>query len=187
MYKKLALFALGGFLSFAISGCVVRTYPVVKERVDQELAEGNRGYLTGKPKAAEGESKKSTRKVQVFEIELHPIKVEAEPPAAEAEAAKPKAAVYVPSAAEEANQKTPSAASGIKSVVVKPPKSQTVVMKKYTVKKGDTLQEISRNFYGTTKRWKEIYEVNREVLKSPNSIYPGQVIEIPVEEVAGEK
>src|SRR5512139_2133187 len=28
----------------------------------------------------------------------------------------------------------------------------------YTVKKGDTLQEISQKFYGTTKKWRKIYE-----------------------------
>jgi nucleoid-associated protein YgaU len=189
MYNKLILFVLGGFLCFAISGCVVRTYPVVKERVDQDLAEGNRGYLMGKPQVIEEKPKKATRRVQVFEIELHPIKVEPEPPAVEPEAGKPEvgAALYVPSAAEETKEKTQTTAPRIKPVVVKPLKSQTVVMKKYTVKKGDTLQKISKKFYGTTKRWKEIYEVNRELLKSPHSIYPGQVIEIPVEEVLGEK
>lgn len=189
MYKKLILFALGGFLCFAISGCVVRTYPVVKERVDQDLAEGNRGYLMGKPQVTEEKPRKATRRVQVFEIELHPLKVEPEPPAVEPEAGKPEveAPLNDSPAAEETQQKTHTAVPRIKPVVVKPPQSWTVVMKKYTVKKGDTLQRISKKFYGTTRRWKEIYEVNRELLKSPHSIYPGQVIEIPVEEVLGEK
>ena len=60
-------------------------------------------------------------------------------------------------------------------------------MKKYTVIKGDTLQKISKKFYGTTKRWMEIYNVNKNVLKSPDAIHPGQVINIPVKEIKGVK
>ena len=52
---------------------------------------------------------------------------------------------------------------------------------KYTVEKWDTLQKISQKFYGTTKRWKKIFEANTDVLKSPNSIRPGQSVNIPVE------
>ena len=51
--------------------------------------------------------------------------------------------------------------------------------KTYVVKKGDTLQKISDKMYGTTKRWKEIYEANKATLKSPDIITPGQEITIP--------
>ena len=51
--------------------------------------------------------------------------------------------------------------------------------KSYVVQKGDTLQKISDKVYGTTKRWKEIYEANRETLKSPDLITPGQELVIP--------
>jgi nucleoid-associated protein YgaU len=47
--------------------------------------------------------------------------------------------------------------------------------------KGDTLQKISKKFYGKTNKWNRIYEANKDKLKSPNKIYPGQVIDIPVE------
>ena len=33
---------------FVLSGCVVRTYEVTRDRVDQDLA-GNRGYIMGQP------------------------------------------------------------------------------------------------------------------------------------------
>ncbi|OGX17785.1 MAG: hypothetical protein A3K83_06695 [Omnitrophica WOR_2 bacterium RBG_13_44_8b] len=52
---------------------------------------------------------------------------------------------------------------------------------KYTVQKGDTLQKISQKTFGTTKKWMKIYDANRDVLKGPNQIYPGQVIKIPVD------
>ena len=49
----------------------------------------------------------------------------------------------------------------------------------YTVKKGDTLGKISKAHYGDAKRYKEIFEANKPMLKSANMIYPGQVLRIP--------
>jgi len=50
----------------------------------------------------------------------------------------------------------------------------------YTVQKGDTLQKISYKFYGKYGLWKKIYEANKSILKSPDSISVGQVIKVPV-------
>jgi len=50
----------------------------------------------------------------------------------------------------------------------------------YTVEKNDTLQKISKKFYDSYSKWPRIYEVNRDVLKNPDSIKPGMVIKIPV-------
>jgi len=49
----------------------------------------------------------------------------------------------------------------------------------YTVKKGDTLQKISQKFYGTTKKWRQIYEANRKVLKDPDKLTVGTKLTIP--------
>jgi len=49
----------------------------------------------------------------------------------------------------------------------------------YTVAPGDTLWGISARFLGKGARWKEIYEANRDKIKSPNLIYPGQTFVIP--------
>jgi len=46
----------------------------------------------------------------------------------------------------------------------------------YTVKQGDTLSSIARQF-GVS--WKVIYEANKNVLSSPESIKPGQELRIP--------
>jgi nucleoid-associated protein YgaU len=51
----------------------------------------------------------------------------------------------------------------------------------YVVKKGDTLQRISKEVYGTTRKWKKIYEANKHILKSPDLIKPGQELTIPTE------
>ena len=49
----------------------------------------------------------------------------------------------------------------------------------YTVQSGDTLEKISKRFFGKASLWTEIYEANRDKLSAPSKIYPGQVILIP--------
>lgn len=49
----------------------------------------------------------------------------------------------------------------------------------YTVQSGDTLSRISREVYGTTGRWGDIFEANRDQLPSPNALRVGQRLRIP--------
>ena len=49
----------------------------------------------------------------------------------------------------------------------------------YTVVKGDTLSKISKQFYGNANDYMRIFEANRDQLKDPDKIYPGQVLKIP--------
>ncbi len=56
----------------------------------------------------------------------------------------------------------------------------------YTVKKGDSLWSISKQQLGSGARWREIYEANKDVIKDPNRIYVGQVLQIPGTEPAPE-
>ena len=51
--------------------------------------------------------------------------------------------------------------------------------KTYVVKKGDTLQKISSELYGTTKKWKKIFDANKDTLKDPDEIRVGQKLVIP--------
>ena len=181
MYKKVILIASGCFLIFILNGCALRTYSVTKDRVDQDLSTGNRGFLTGESKTPEEIPRKKTRQVHVVEMELRPL--------AEGRA---KSAVAEPGVSpvesgKEAVEK-PSQVSEIKTVFASPVEpSKTIAMKKYTVLKGDTLQSISKKFFGTTKRWQDIYKANSDVLKSPDKIYPGQIINIPIEKATGTK
>lgn len=49
----------------------------------------------------------------------------------------------------------------------------------YTVQIGDTLSSISRRFYGSEARWRDIYNANRDKLPNPQSLKPGQILRIP--------
>jgi len=49
----------------------------------------------------------------------------------------------------------------------------------YTVVRGDTLSHIAKRYYGNAGRWPEIFEANKDKIKNPNLIYPGQVLVIP--------
>lgn len=49
----------------------------------------------------------------------------------------------------------------------------------YTVKSGDTLGKIAKEFYGDAMKYPEIFEANKPMLKSADLIYPGQTLRIP--------
>jgi LysM repeat protein len=51
--------------------------------------------------------------------------------------------------------------------------------KTYIVKPGDTLARISVKFYGTSRRYMDIYNANRNVLSSPSRVEVGQELVIP--------
>jgi nucleoid-associated protein YgaU len=49
----------------------------------------------------------------------------------------------------------------------------------YTVKSGDTLSKIAREFLGDANAYMDIFNANRDVLSDPDRIKPGQVLKIP--------
>jgi nucleoid-associated protein YgaU len=60
-----------------------------------------------------------------------------------------------------------------------PPKPAAPAAEVYTVVKGDNLSKIAKHFYGNANEWKRIFEANRDVLKDPDKIFPGQQLKIP--------
>jgi LysM repeat protein len=56
----------------------------------------------------------------------------------------------------------------------------TTQNKTYTVVKGDCLWNIAKKFYGNGSQYTKIYNANKDKIKNPNLIYPGQVLTIPV-------
>lgn len=172
--RRQGLFCLLG-LSFVLvlAGCVVRTYPLTKERIDQDLSTGNRGYLAGQAPPRVEKERKTTRTTQVVEVEIHsPIKFEKMPKKLPQEATPLQKTAEPPI---EGNR-------GYITQSITPEIAQPEIgpsYEKYTVQKGDTLQKISKKFFGTSKRWISLFDANKDVLKGPNKVYPGQVLRIP--------
>jgi nucleoid-associated protein YgaU len=50
---------------------------------------------------------------------------------------------------------------------------------KYVVKKGDSLWKIAGKVYHNPLKWPKIFRANKDKVKHPNRIYPGQVLTIP--------
>lgn len=51
----------------------------------------------------------------------------------------------------------------------------------YVIQKGDTLSGIAKKHYGTASDYPRIFQANREVIKDPDLIFPGQKIRIPLD------
>jgi LysM repeat protein len=49
----------------------------------------------------------------------------------------------------------------------------------YTVKAGDTLSKIAKEFYGNANEYNKIFEANQDKLSSPDRINVGQELKIP--------
>ena len=49
----------------------------------------------------------------------------------------------------------------------------------YTVKSGDSLSKIAKQYYGDANRYSAIFEANKPMLSDPDKIYPGQTLRIP--------
>ncbi|MGV6818607.1 MAG: peptidoglycan-binding protein LysM [Thiotrichales bacterium] len=58
---------------------------------------------------------------------------------------------------------------------------QTAKVEFYVIQKGDTLSAIAKKYLGSASKYPEIFEANREVIKDPDLIYPGQTIRIPLD------
>jgi nucleoid-associated protein YgaU len=49
----------------------------------------------------------------------------------------------------------------------------------HVVQSGDTLSKIAQQYYGDPALYDKIFQANRDVLKDPNKIFPGQKLKIP--------
>ncbi|MEW6170992.1 MAG: hypothetical protein AB1472_05505 [Candidatus Omnitrophota bacterium] len=71
-FKSLIIFI---FFAFSIFGCSARTYTVQKDRVDQDLSSGNRGYAQDRAPEIDEVNRKKTRAHTMIEIEIgKPVK-----------------------------------------------------------------------------------------------------------------
>jgi nucleoid-associated protein YgaU len=72
------------------------------------------------------------------------------------------------------SQAHPLSDGGSPSAVVVPKIATTVVSR------GDSLWRISRVTYGTGMRYAVVYKANRDHIRNPNRIYPGQIFVLPM-------
>ena len=186
MRKVFLMLSLGMIF---LCGCLVRTYTIYKPRKGTEV-EGNQGYIMGTP--PEEEKKKESRLGKVRPITVFEIELGAHPP--ENIKPQPEATVYEEKrkTKEVAVKETVKASASlieeeinreeipVKSIISEVPQQQPQKhYKYYVVRKNDTLQKISYKFYGTTRKWKLIYEENKNIIKNPDRLYPGTKIKIP--------
>ncbi len=57
--------------------------------------------------------------------------------------------------------------------------SSSTAPKLREVKSGDSLSKIAKQEYGDASKWPLIFEANKDVLKDPDKIFPGQQLKIP--------
>ena len=83
-----------------------------------------------------------------------------------------------------APQQPQLAAAGTNVLPSASPSPSTVVVPKITtttVSRGDSLWRLSQNSYGAGTRYAVIYKANKEQIRNPNLIYPGQVFVVPTQ------
>lgn len=161
------IFTLISMILFIGLGCTVRSYKVVKERVDLEVT-GNQGYLVGGP-TEKKEPAKTTRDTYVVEVEL------GKPAKAEKEVSTDTSYTEESVIPQEEYKQSSQVA------IITPQETKVPTVKTYVVKKGDTLEKIAARpeIYGDKKKWYKIFKANKDKIKQPDKIYPGQVLIIP--------
>ena len=60
-----------------------------------------------------------------------------------------------------------------------PPAQPQTTSRTHTVVSGDSLSKIAKREYGDAQKWHLIFEANRDQIKDPDLIHPGQVLTIP--------
>jgi len=173
--------------SFSSTGCLVRTYTTTKERVDQDIS-GNQGCLQGECPSLERKEKSSTREIAVMEIELKsPMKFGfgKGKPKVPKEKTQDKDTDgnlgYLTGTPDESLEKDIVQRGQVEDKLFLEEAGGQQSFTEYKIKNGDTLQKISKKFYGTYSKWMQIYNANKDKIKDPDNISPGEILNIPQE------
>jgi nucleoid-associated protein YgaU len=84
-----------------------------------------------------------------------------------------------PEASEKPDVTTDKSTTTVTPMPLEKPAADDSKPRSYTVKAGDTLGTISKEFYGTTKDYGKILEANRNRINDPNVIHVGEELTIP--------
>jgi nucleoid-associated protein YgaU len=177
--KQRYVFMLTAAVLFMASGCAIRPHQIQQDRLDQMSAVGSWGPVHSQETRQDTASRENTRTVKVLDLKMPKISWDTE--AAQA----PSSSVSEPRQRTEPSGyygQQPAEPSGVRSPVAESPSAAMPgvgAFQEYKVLQNDTLQKIAQKFYGTMHKWPRIYDANRDILKSPNSIKPGQTLKIP--------
>ena len=150
------------------TGCRTATRVIEEPRVDLDLTSGNRGYLIGTPPSVSAE-RPTTRQMVETELEVPSF--------------------YRPSKGQ--MQRTGLQDVAPPEVVLSAEPSEPMELTgqsydTYVVKPGDTLWSIAADpaVLGDGTKWRQLFEVNHDQLKSPDRLRAGMTIRIPQGEAA---
>ena len=205
MVKGLTKLFVAAVTVAAISGCAsseksvgsmtVKRYKEDRPRVDQELS-GNSGYLYGTPQQSTAERKPTRR---IYYVEFSKENKESKSNVVEKTYTLPERRQRtsddesmntgdLPDGAYSYSEIREPAAYGDTSVNVTretvisdtaPVAPSADLPQQYVVTTDDTLQKISKKFYGSYSKWNKIYEANKDVIQNPDRINAGTTITIP--------
>jgi len=203
MNKMLPLIMILCVLSLNMSGCVKRFSVVAVDelRVDQTES-GNKGFITGSiPPEDQPKERATTRKIYQVTMEVPPyigwknFKDEKTPDKEiwgnrgyiyggpdsmmSQEIEQNETPLQQDIVLPDENSYQEIEEDIVPEIVMPEPVKKQESFSMYKIKRGDTLQKVSKNVYGTSKKWKKIFNFNYDILKNPNKIYPGQMIKIP--------
>lgn len=79
----------------------------------------------------------------------------------------------------QASANTPAAVTNVTAApAASATTTATLAMIDYTVKEGDTLAGLAKQFLGT-RNWQKLYELNKDRIANPDRVKPGTVIRVP--------
>lgn len=136
-----------------------------KELVQDLIRHAKLGFATSLP----DRSNESVREIVLLKQEINALKDELDRLRGVSSPA-PRATTQAPVAVAQPAVVTPTAP---------PSTAPAVVIEPYVVVSGDTLSRIAGKVYGDSKRAQEIFEANRSILPSQNSLKVGQTLQIP--------
>ena len=131
-----------------------------REKVEEMLDQCRTGYAARFVKgSADLKRELAKREDRIRELELQVVRLQ------ESVKPEPGTAIRVPTAEVRAMEETAA--------------KRTPTARTHVVEAGDTLTKISEKFYGTTTRWQDILNANRDQLPAANRLKPGMELTIP--------
>jgi len=168
------------------SGIQVRGYVEDKARVDQEMS-GNAGYLLGS--APDEGPRKMTRKVFVVEVTQEAkdvshkiIREDLEDEGQDVSRSERRSSQSsFEDDLDEMAYPPDITMPSFDDIDDEEDSLEPASFVEYTIEKDDTLQKISKKFYGSFSKWPRIYQANEDLIDDPNHIKPGIVIRVPMD------